>query len=77
MQNIQVLAVGQNLDSGSDAGRDAAAGAGTITLQVTPEQAQKINLAASIAGMIRLTLRSQLDTETQDLPPMDESIFYK
>ncbi len=77
MQNILVLAVGQSMDTGSDAGRDAVAGAGTITLQVTPEQAQKINLAASMAGTIRLTLRSQLDTETQDLPPMDETVFYK
>jgi pilus assembly protein CpaB len=77
MQSILVLAVSQNTDANSDTGKDAAAGAGTITLQVTPEQAQKLNLAASMAGSVRLTLRSALDTAEQSLPPMDESVFYK
>jgi pilus assembly protein CpaB len=77
MQNILVLAVGQATDPQKTEGKDAAAGAGTITLQVTPEQAQKLNLAASLAGAIRLTLRSPLDNDTPDLKPMDDSVFFK
>ena len=77
MQNILVLAVGQAMDSQKNDGKDAAAGANTITFQVTPEQAQKLSLAVSLAGNIRLTLRSPLDDGMTDLKPIDATVFYK
>ncbi len=60
LQNIKVLATGQTIVPGSDSAEKKTVD--TITLSVTPEQAVRLNLAAS-EGKIRLTLRSPIDTD--------------
>ena len=58
LQNIKVLASGQNIDKPKDE-REATA-VKAVTLQVTPEQAEKLALAAS-EGKLQLVMRSQID----------------
>ena len=58
LQNIKVLAVGQNLDR-PDNDREATA-VRAVTLQVTPEQAEKLALA-STEGKLQLVMRSATD----------------
>lgn len=55
-QNVRVLAVGQN----PDVGRDKPDITRTITLEVTPLQAQRISLAETV-GTFKLALRNVLD----------------
>jgi pilus assembly protein CpaB len=57
LERIQVLAVAQ--ESGQDATKPKVVSA--VTLKVTPEQAEKIDLARSI-GQLSLVLRNQADT---------------
>lgn len=61
LQGIKVLATGQTIVPGGDAAEPKTVD--TITLSVTPEQAVRLNLAAS-EGKIRLVLRSPIDTGT-------------
>jgi pilus assembly protein CpaB len=66
LQNIKVLANGQNLDQPKD-GREAAQNIRAVTLQVTPEQAEKLALASG-EGRLQLVLRNfgdQEDARTQ------------
>ena len=58
LQNIKVLASGQNIDKPENE-REATA-VKAVTLQVTPEQAEKLALAAS-EGKLQLVMRSQID----------------
>ncbi len=58
LQNIKVLANGGNLDEPKD--RTEAAKVSTVTLQVTPEQAEKLVLS-SYDGKLRLALRNSID----------------
>jgi pilus assembly protein CpaB len=58
LQNIKVLASGENLDDPKD--KREAKSVKTVTLQVTPEQAEKLVLA-SIDGRLRLALRNSVD----------------
>ena len=58
LQNIKVLASGQNIDKPKDE-REATA-VKAVTLQVTPEQAEKLALASS-EGKLQLVMRSQID----------------
>lgn len=60
LQNINVLATGQTIVPDSNTAEKQTVD--TITLSVTPEQAVRLNLAAS-EGKIRLTLRSPIDTD--------------
>ncbi len=58
LQNIKVLASGQDLDQPKNE-REANA-VRSVTLQVKPEQAEKLNLAAS-EGRLQLALRNSMD----------------
>ena len=58
LQNIKVLANGQNIDKPENE-REANA-VKAVTLQVTPEQAEKLALASS-EGKLQLVMRNQID----------------
>ena len=59
-QNLKVLATGREMSPNNPGGAE---GYGTITLEVTPQQAQKI-LVAQKSGEIRLDLRGNNNTGT-------------
>jgi pilus assembly protein CpaB len=58
LQNIKVLASGQNIDKPKD--EREATSVKAVKLQVTPEQAEKLALASS-EGKLQLVMRSQID----------------
>src|SRR6185369_11387256 len=58
LQNIKVLANGTNIDKPKD--EREANSVKAVTLQVTPEQAEKLALASS-EGKLQLVMRSQID----------------
>lgn len=58
LQNIKVLANGQNLDQPKN--EREANSVRTVTLQVTPDQSEKLALA-SAEGKLRLALRNSID----------------
>jgi pilus assembly protein CpaB len=58
LQNIKVLANGQNIDEPKDERKAQTVKA--VTLQVTPEQAEKLALSAS-EGRLQLVMRNQID----------------
>jgi pilus assembly protein CpaB len=58
LQNIKVLANGQNIDKPED--QREANSVKAVTLQVTPEQAEKLALAAS-EGKLQLVMRNSTD----------------
>ncbi|MGH9854173.1 MAG: Flp pilus assembly protein CpaB [Blastocatellia bacterium] len=60
LQNIKVLASGQDLDQPKNEREPNAVR--SVTLQVTPEQAEKLNLAAS-EGRLQLALRNSIDQD--------------
>ncbi len=73
LENLQVLAIGQNVQ------RDVEGKPMTVqevTLLVTPEQASKIALATG-EGRIQLALRNPLDKETVDPPLVFRSALYE
>ena len=59
LQNIKVLASGQNIDKPQNA-REAERAIRAVTLQVTPEQAEKLALASS-EGKLQLVMRNSVD----------------
>ena len=59
LQNIKVLASGQNIDKPKD-GRELDRGVRAVTLQVTPEQAEKLALAGN-EGNLQLVMRNSID----------------
>jgi pilus assembly protein CpaB len=65
LQNIKVLANGQNIDKPEDE-REAKT-VKAVTLQVTPEQAEKLALAAT-EGKLQLVMRSQIDQGNEETP---------
>ncbi len=70
IQNIDVLSVDQSTAPAGEGGPDGkktAAPARTITLSVTPEQAQPLTLCSE-RGSIRLALRPATDQEMLNLP---------
>ena len=58
LQNIKVLANGQNIDKPQD--QREANSVKAVTLQVTPEQAEKLALASN-EGKLQLVMRNQID----------------
>lgn len=58
LQNIKVLANGQNIDKPED--QREANSVKAVTLQVTPEQAEKLALASS-EGRLQLVMRNSID----------------
>jgi pilus assembly protein CpaB len=69
LQNVKVLASGQNLDKPKDQ-READA-VKAVTLQVTPEQAEKLALA-STEGKLRLVLRNMIDQDDEQTTGADK-----
>lgn len=65
LQNIKVLANGQNLDQPKD--EREANSVKTVTLQVTPDESEKLALA-SAEGKLRLALRNSVDQADEATP---------
>jgi len=73
LENVAVLATGQKLER-NPAGE--ASSAPVITLLVSPDDAQKLTLAAN-QGRIQLTLRNPVDTKQEELPATRSDALYK
>lgn len=73
LENALVLAVGQRLERNSSGDPQTSP---VITLQVTPEDAQKLTLATS-EGRIQLALRNLIDAEQESLPSVRNSTLYR
>lgn len=69
LQNIKVLANGQNIDQPENQ-RDANS-VKAVTLLVTPEQAEKLALAAS-EGKLQLVMRNSIDQGDEQTTGMDK-----
>ena len=67
-QNMQVLAVGTNIQTASDYASQQQASALNITFAVDPEEAGLMTFAKQY-GRLQLVLRSPSETETQILQP--------
>ena len=65
LQNIKVLASGQNIDKPEN--EREANSVKAVTLQVTPEQAEKLALA-SAEGKLQLVMRNQIDQGDEQTP---------
>ena len=69
LQNIKVLANGQNIDKPEN--EREANSVKAVTLQVTPEQAEKLALAAT-EGKLQLVMRSQIDQGNEETPGVNK-----
>jgi pilus assembly protein CpaB len=69
LQNIKVLANGQNLDKPKN--EKEAERVKTVTLQVTPEQTEKLALASS-EGKLQLVMRNSIDQGDEATPGADK-----
>jgi pilus assembly protein CpaB len=69
LQNIKVLANGQNIDKPEN--EREANSVKAVTLQVTPEEAEKLALAAT-EGKLQLVMRSQIDQGNQETPGVNK-----
>lgn len=70
LQNIKVLASGQNIDKPRNERENERVKA--VTLQVTPEQAEKLALAAS-EGRLQLVMRNSVDQGDEVTPGANKS----
>lgn len=71
LQNIKVLASGQNIDKPKN-DREVERSVRAVTLQVTPEQAEKLALASS-EGKLQLVMRNSIDQEDELTPGANKS----
>lgn len=73
LQNVLVLATGQTTSKMSRRQPSAMAGGySTVTLEVTPREAEMLAFAEQIKGRLVLTLRNRNDTSTErELPNVD------
>src|SRR6266705_7038622 len=69
LQNIKVLANGQNIDKPDNQREENTVKA--ITLQVTPEQAEKLALASS-EGKLQLVMRNSVDQGDEKTPGVNK-----
>jgi pilus assembly protein CpaB len=69
LQNIKVLANGQNIDKPEN--EREANSVKVVTLQVTPEQAEKLALA-STEGKLQLMMRNQIDQGDEQTPGVNK-----
>src|SRR5687768_12330804 len=69
LQNIKVLASGQNIDKPEN--EREANSVKAVTLQVTPEEAEKLALAAT-EGKLQLVMRSQIDQGNEETQGVDK-----
>lgn len=70
LQNIKVLASGQDIDQPKNDDREAQQ-AKAVTLQVTPEQAEKLALASS-EGKLQLVMRNSIDQNDEQTQGVDK-----
>jgi pilus assembly protein CpaB len=70
LQNIKVLASGQNIDQPKNGDRDAQQ-VKAVTLQVTPEEAEKLALA-STEGKLQLVMRNSIDQDDEQTRGVDK-----
>jgi len=73
LQNVAVLASGHTLERTSTG---EAQNTAVITLEVTPDDAQRLTLASS-EGHIQLALRNPLDTKQDEVPPSVSRALYR
>lgn len=71
LQNIKVLASGQNIDKPKN-DREVERSVKAVTLQVTPEQAEKLALASS-EGKLQLVMRNSVDQGDEVTPGANKS----
>ena len=71
LQNIKVLASGQNIDKPKN-DREVERAVRAVTLQVTPEQAEKLALASS-EGRLQLVMRNSVDQGDETTPGANKS----
>ena len=70
LQNVLVLATGRQ--TAKMRGQDPVAGYATVTLEVTPREAEMLAFAEQIKGRLVLTLRNRNDTHYEkELPKVD------
>ena len=70
LQNVLVLAVGKQ--TAKIRTQDSAAGYATVTLEVTPREAEMLAFAEQMKGRLLLTLRNRNDTHYEkELPKVD------
>ena len=70
LQNVLVLATGR--ETAKSQPRDemyGGAGYSTVTLEVSPREAEMLVFAEQIKGRLHLTLRNRADTHVEDKPP--------
>ena len=70
LQNVKVLASGQNIDKPKD--QREAEQVKAVTLQVTPDQAEKLALA-STEGKLRLVMRNSIDQGDEQTDGVDKN----
>jgi pilus assembly protein CpaB len=73
LENVEVLAAGQEMQQNPDGGKPRTVTA--ITLLVTPEEAQKLTLASS-EGRIQLALRNPMDGKQETLQTVRSAALY-
>ncbi|MFL6283333.1 MAG: Flp pilus assembly protein CpaB [Pyrinomonadaceae bacterium] len=73
LQNIKVLASGQSIDQPKNDDRDAQQ-VKAVTLQVTPDQAEKLALASS-EGKLQLVMRNAIDQDDEQTQGVDKRIL--
>jgi pilus assembly protein CpaB len=71
LQNIKVLASGQNIDKPQN-DREVDHAVRNVTLQVTPEQAEKLALASS-EGRLQLVMRNSIDQDNESTSGANKS----
>ena len=70
LQNVLVLAVGKQ--TAKMRAREAVAGYSTVTLEVTPREAEMLAFTEQMKGRLVLTLRNRNDTHFEkELPKVD------
>ena len=73
LENVEVLAAGQEMQQNPDGGKPRTVTA--ITLLVTPEEAQRLTLASS-EGRIQLALRNPMDGKQETLQTVRSAALY-
>lgn len=72
LQNVTVLATGSDTAKTIDPSPHASGGYSTVTLEVTPREAELLVFAQQMRGRLSLTLRSPTDVDYEkDLPRID------
>ncbi|MGH9357400.1 MAG: Flp pilus assembly protein CpaB [Terriglobia bacterium] len=73
LEDVRVLAVGRSMEQRPESGKPETLS--VVTLQVTPEQADKLAMA-SAEGRIQLALRNRVDSQIVSPPPVYRSNLF-